>query len=245
MKTKVISGVLNFSIVQVMAWLDKEFRSVAGKPLPVKMVGNKHGLRQAEAAFTKQNDGKSLTYPFALAVIAEISTDEVKAGFKKNHINNGFVVGKNVDNATAIIEDLRPVKVGIGVNFRTSDIQEVILLAHILLMNVPRVGFAMKGDSGFMIETSVTIDPAVTLPETNFESPGEGFQYEFVLVLNTYVGYASEMKLIRNIVFNTTDNGEDFWAGDPYFDLTKTINFTEYYDKNSTLYKGYEEEGNT
>lgn len=243
-ETRVISGVLNFSITQVMIWLSREFKLITGTDLPIKMVGNKTALRQADAALTKANGGEVLKYPFALAVIADMSTDDTKAGFKKNNVNGGYLVGKNVDAGIGYMENLRPVKVGLGFNFRTDNVNDLIKLAHVLLMNVPKVGFVMKGEHGFLIETSITIDPSVSLPETNFDSPGEGFQYEFVLILNTYVGYAFETKLIKHITFNTTDSDkeEEFWAGNPYHDLTKVVTFTDYYDKTSSLYKGYKEE---
>lgn len=220
----------------------REFASVTGKQLPVKMVGSRQGLRQAEVAITDQNNQLSkLTYPFALMVVADISTDAEKAGFKKNRATNGIMIGRDVNTGTAYFEDLRPVKVGLGINFRTDSLEEVIKLAHVLLMNVPKVAFTMKGSHDFQVETSITIDPSVSIPETNFETPGEAFSYEFVIILNTYIGYAHEMRLIKELRFNMKDaDGEEFefYSGPAYKDMTKVIKFTDFYDENNSLFKG-------
>lgn len=236
------SGILNFSIKQVLAWLNREWSKDNDRPLSGKMVGNRRYLRQMETSLDRQSYAENNTkiqYPILNSVIVEMSLDEELGALKKNHATQGYVTKYDVANGSITMENLRRARVGIGFNFKSDSQEDVISLAHILLYNVPRVGFVMKGEEGFKVETSITIDNSISLAETTDDS-GEYYEYEFIIVLKTFIGYVEDHRMIRNVTFNTTDkdDSEIFFKGSPYMDLSQTINYTDYFNKESARFKG-------
>jgi len=236
------SGILNFSIKQVLAWLNREWSKDNEKPLTGKMVGNRRYLRQLEASLNREayaNNATKIQYPILNSVILEMSLDDELGALKKHRATQGYITNRDVENGTITMENLRRARVGLGFYFKSDSQEDVISLAHILLYHVPRVGFVMKNDSGFRVETSITIDNSITLAETTDDS-GEYYEYEFIIVLKTHIGYVEDHRMIRNVVFNTTDadDSEIFFKGSPYMDLSQTINYTDYFNKDSPRFKG-------
>jgi hypothetical protein len=250
---KKISGVLGFSIRQSLMWLTKELADLTGHTMTYALVGNTSSLREAEQQMedraTKQNiEGKyylgktdNLSYPFALYSIAEIALDGTRGtGLRKNHAFEGYVTKKYREAGIALVENLRPVTVGLAMNFRTDSMDTVISLAHVLLMAAPKVQFSMMINDDFEVQTSMAIDPTITIPQTNMDSPGESFQYEAVLTLNTYIGYSETKHLIKKIAFNRLidTEKEPFFAGTPEEDLKYSYTYVDLYDRDSRMFRG-------
>lgn len=236
------SGILNFSLKQVLAWINKEWSLDNERPLTGKMVGNRRYLRQLEASLDRETYAKDKTkvqYPLLNSAIVEMSLDEELGALKKNRATKGYITKRDVTTGKFTMEDLRRIRVGLGFYFKSDSMDDMISLAHILLYNAPRVGFVMKGEEGFVVETSITIDNSISMVETA-DDAGEYYEYEFVIILKTYLGYVEEHRMIRNIVFNTTeaDNEEVFFKGSPYMDLSQTINYTDYFNKESAKFRG-------
>lgn len=236
------SGILNFSIAQVLAWITKEWSKDNDKPLTGKMVGNRRYLRQLEATLDRElaaRSGTKIQYPILNSVIAEMSLDAENNGLKKNRATEGYITSRDNDSGIVTMEDLRRTRVGLGFYFKSDSMEDLVSLAHILLTNAPRVGFVMKGEEGFRVETSIEIDNSISMVETS-DDAGEYYEYEFVIVLKTFIGYVTERRIIRNIVFNTLDrdNPEIFFEGSPYVDLTQTINYTDYFNTKSARFRG-------
>lgn len=252
MENKQISGVLANSIRQATMWLNKEFTDHTGQSMPYAFVGNKASLREAEQQMRDRagnpvegqymvGNTKKLTYPFTLYNIAEISLDANRPmGLKHNRAFEGFTTKKIPEAGIRFIEDLRPASVGLALNFRTDSIDSLLVLAHILLMAAPKVGFTMLINEEFTVHTSLSIDPTVAIPETNAESPGEAFQYEAVLVLNTWLGYSGTGPLIKQISFNQEINGKnaEFYTGSAESDLRFSYTYLDFYDKTSRMFRG-------
>lgn len=235
------SGIFSFSITQVTAWLSHEYLKINNKPITYKFIGNKNHMRQFQASIPTDDENKPrYVNPYIMAVVASMSLDIERNALKKNRISEGLITGKDLTTATGYRENLRGVKVGLGFNFRSDSMDDVIDLAHILLMHAPKKGFVMEGDHGFTVETSISIDPDITLSESESTESGEYYSYDFTIMLNTYIGFAEEVRLIKSIRFNTLEKPNDpFFEGDPYFDLTQTINYTDYLNRSNPNYRGY------
>lgn len=235
------SGILNFSLKQVVLWLTKEWAKDNDSRLFAKIVGNKRFLRQLEASLDSDNEAinkTKLEYPYLTMCLAEMSLDEELGALRKNRSTGGYISRKNLELGITY-EDVRRIRVGLGCLLKTDNLEDVISLAHILLYNAPKVGFIMRGEAGFTVETSITIDNSISIPETTNDS-GEYYEYEFVLVLKTYLGYVRDQKIIKSVKFNQldADNEELFFEGSPHMDLSRTISYTDYYNKDSPLFRG-------
>jgi len=253
MERKQISGVLSFSIRQATMWLAKELADLTGQTLTYAIVGNTASLREAEQQMIDRENqqeiagqfyvGKAekLTYPFALYNLAEISLDGTRGtGLRHNHAFEGYVTKKYRESGIALVENLRPVTVGLAMNFRTDSLDTILSLAHILLMAAPKVAFSMVLNDNFVVKTTMAIDPTIAIPPTNMDSPGEAFQYEVVLTLETYIGYSEQKHLIKKISFNRTIDTveEPFYDGTPEEDLKFSYTYLDLYDKDSRMFRG-------
>lgn len=238
------SPILNISIAQTIKWLREEFKEVSGRDLAAALTGNMQNLREF-ASKNREKDGSNeskLDYPYAVGAIADISLDSEKGGFNKGFgREKGITVNKDFTKKSATHLVIRPIKLGIGFVFNTDSQEHVIDLAHVLLMEAPKKAFQLSlGD--FTVGVTLNIDPNLQIPEANFSSPGVAYQYQFVLTLETYIGYQGSINLIDSVVVKVKEGETDAYNREiyngTYIDLvTNELNYLDFFSDETTPYE--------
>ena len=244
-KRLVRTPIFQFSVNQVILWLKQEFARYSRQELTANIMGSLSNLRDF-ASKSRDEDGTrtdKLSYPYLIAVLGDISLDTDQGAMNKGWgRNRGFTFGKNVETGRASHFSLRPVKVGIGFMFNTDNMDDLLCFTHVLLMNAPRIAFKMEID-GFVIDVGLSIDPSVQIPEQNFDSPGVAYQYQAIVTLTTYIGFESEVGLIKELVFKVVDGNDPnteeeftFFKGPPVELINKNILYTDYFNTSKNPY---------
>ena len=233
------ADIFKYALTQTKMWLSSEYEKYSGNKVTAKIVTGPAALRQISAALSKPDSDEvkqaKLSYPYLLFAIGDISLDGERNGFNKYSYRQ-TMQSKDLDAGTAKMLNLRPVKIALGISFNTDSITEIINFTHALLMNAPKVQLLMEAsDSNFRIASTLEIDGSFSTPPVNYETPGDGYQYEGLLILNTYIGVVDTMRLIRKVKFTASNyNTEDtFFEGEPEdIVFSEVRDFTDLFKKN-------------
>ena len=204
------SGILKATLSAFLTWLSEEFSNYGDDALKVYLTRNITDMRQPgrlrkerasdEAPVQGQDHRDTVEYPMMRVSLGEISIDGERSGFKKNRANNGVIVGMDREQNLAYTDSMLPVKVSLGARIDTTDLDQLLIIAHMLLLANPKVVFTFLSESGTVpIETSVTFDPSLTIPQADLGSPGSPYSLETTFVMNTYIGVITRQRLIRSI----------------------------------------------
>jgi len=238
--------ILDYSLVAAMKWVEAEFLkySNGGRELGIFPVTGPSMLRQIPRQTTQDGKPSRLSYPFLLWSLGDLSLDTARGGLNKR-MGRDILISKDIDKNLARMANLRPLKVGIGVSFNTSDYNDVLTLSHALLLNAPAISFYMdmKVPQFPPIGIRLNISESLTAPPVNIETPGEAYQFETVLTIDTFIGVEFEQRLIRDVVFRVVDPHNDavFFNGDPSDDVDvlvkRHLRFTDHYDESNIRYR--------
>lgn len=162
------------------------------RKLDIVLTPNLTDLRQIK--ITKDTN---LTYPFCGLSVARIAIDTEKAGYSKRHLISG--ISRHVQDNSAYVRNLTPVKVGIAARFVTDNQADMFSLATMLITNSPGPSLVIRDNQGFHYENRVFFDPEVEMPSQTSETDGKYFNGEFVFSINSYVGTMTKQSLITNL----------------------------------------------
>ena len=243
------TSLVEYSIHAMKEWLKAEFAKYSDQALSVAAVTGPSMLRQIPRLQAEDGQIKTskLSYPYLLYSLGDLSLDTAKGGLNKRSYRN-IVISKDTQTNMITMAHLRPIKLGIGISFNTSDFEAVLQFSNVLLLNAPAVSFYMDMKSQFIepIGVRLNISESLTTPPVNIETPGEAFQFETVMTLDTYIGVEFEQRMIREVVFSVADvglsNSNVFYNGPGLEEsatnlILKKIAFTDYYDESNNLYK--------
>lgn len=217
-----VSSLVEYSIQAAFTWIRAEYAKYSSKDLQTFAVTGPSMLRQIPRI--QPVDGgnvqtSKLSYPYLLYSLGDISLDTARGGLNKRAFRN-IIISKDTVRNRATMTHLRPIKLGIGISFSSSDMTDILRFANVLLLNVPAVSFYMdmKSDHIEPIGVKLNISESFTTPPVNAETPGEAYQFESVLTLDTFMGVEFEQGLIREVVFSVSDTplaqNETFYSGD-------------------------------
>mgnify|MGYP001551263074 CR=1 FL=1 len=235
--------ILEHALLQTLVWLRetfKEYNSDTTTTLSVHQVTGPSQLRQLTPVLRQGEREIKLSYPYLLYTIGDFSINTEQGGNNKAQLKD-VLMAKDVNSGVATLGDLRRVKVGIGISFCTSDFKQLVSFMEMILDNAPSQSFYMQSED-FVVGSKLNISESLSVPPINTETPGEAYQFEATLTLDTFIGKSRTQKLIREIVFRIGhENNRPFYNDDPTKDMQELvynrIRFTDYFDKSSDRYK--------
>lgn len=251
------SGVLEASLTVFQQWVSREFAKYGDNVLTTALLRNAADMRSfadlskrepqpsEQPVFGERN--KKLVYPFMAMTIGAFEIDAFKAGLKPKRYTNGQMIGKDKEAGKAYFEDYIPVTLAVGAVFETDSLDHVIAYATMLFRAAPRVTLVIEAETGFKTEIGVQIEPTLTIPQSDFSTPGDPFKFEHTFVISSYVGIASEMPLIKHVTVNarvgSTSTDDVFSIQNlPAIQLQK-LSWYELFDPTHPNYKyNYQEE---
>lgn len=202
--------------------------------LTVNVTRNSEDMRAL-----KDDLGNTPSYPYSTITIGNIDIDTDKGGMSKKFIP--VVTGRSENSDMITSTNMVPVKIGLGVNFRTDNLDQVLNLAHILVFNAPRIVLRLSNDSGFVYECGVSIDPALVIPQADMGYVSKEFRFEFTLILSTWFLREKAMGVIRQVRFEMVDSGGVTTPLGTFDEITKLterrLNYRDLFDKNSNRYR--------
>lgn len=210
------SGILKATIASVLTWLGDEFEKYGEGALKVYLVRSISDMRQParmrkerasdEAPVYGEEAKDTVEYPILRIALGEIGLDSTKAGFRRNRANNGVVVGIDKDRGVAVTDTFVPVNLVLGSRFETTDLDQALIYAQMLLLNGPKLTFTFVNEgSSVPIETSVEFETSLTVPQADLGSTGSPYALETVFKLNTYIGNITEQRIIKAITVSYTN----------------------------------------
>lgn len=227
---------IKYSLAAFLAWIDREFSKRSSNKLTSKVVTGPAALRQMSAMLSRPDKESpyyqtlsKLQYPYLLAAIGDISLDESRNGLNKRSYRN-VVAAKDMQKNVAIAYDIRPVRVGLGIIFNTDNQDDVIAFATSLLMNAPAFSIIFSGENNFNIGIKIVLDPSVSAPPVNYETPGEAYQFNTVVTLETYIGDIGQLRLIKEFKVSVIDQNEPsnvLYTGPKEVLMDTTISFID------------------
>jgi len=229
------------SIRMVESWFEKTWVSEYGEDevLGVELMRSPDDLRSLNAELTA-NKGKKLSYPYATMTITSVSPDADKGGMSKKHLPIVTDRSENSDNIT--LTNQIPVQVGLMLNFRTDNLEQVIRFAHLLMFSAPRVRLSLSAQSGFTWHCGLSIDPNLTVPQSDMGYPSKEFNFETSLILSTWMLRERVAGVIREIRLDVVDSGgvsrplNDFPTLEHL--IQRRTRYTDIVDPTSNRYRG-------
>lgn len=252
MERHVRSGVLEASLTVFQQWVTLQYAKYSENTLVTGLLRNTADMRSfatilqqprkanGPPIFGERN--KTFAYPILGMAMGAFEIDTFKAGLKPKHYTNGQMIGKSKEKNLAYFESYRPVKLTVGAIFETDTLDDVVAYGTMLFLAAPRVTLVIESEeTGFKTEIGVAIETSLTIPQADFGTPGDPFKFEHSFVIDSYIGVASEMPLIRSVTVNarvgTTSEHDIFNIHDlPALQLMK-LQVHELFDKASPNFK--------
>ena len=229
------SAFIKYSLAAFMSWIEREFEKRSGKKLTTKTVTGPAALRQMSAQLNRPDREGSdsstpskLSYPYLLNAIGDISIDDARNGMNKRAYHK-VVLAKDINAGTAIALDVRPVRVGVGVTFNTDNQDDLLAFVAAILMNAPSFSVIFTGDNDFNIGIEIVLDPNVSAPPINYETPGDAYQFNTVVTLRTFIGDIVTLRLIKEMKVSVINQSmrEEFFVGPKEVLYSKTTDFVD------------------
>lgn len=227
---------IKYSLAAFLSWINKEFSKRSPNQLTCKTVTGPAALRQMSAMLSRPDKDSGyyqalskLQYPYLLAAIGDISLDETRNGINKRSYHN-IVAAKDMQTGVAIAYNLRPVRVGLGIVFNTDNQDDVLSFATSLLMNAPAFSVIFESENKFNIGIKIVIDPSLSVPPVNYETPGEAYQFNTVVTLETYIGEIGQLRLIKEFkvsIVNQNIPSDVLYEGPKEIFMDTTISFVD------------------
>lgn len=191
------------SINMVSTWLRntwyKNFPSEHRKVPSFVLVRNHDDLRTLNE---KEGD---VDYPFSTLMLTNIGPDPDQAGFGQRF--KSVVTGRTENSDRAEISNNIPARVGMGLTFRTDQLDEVISLSHILMFAAPKTALRLSNNFGFVFNIVINIDADLSIPGADMGHPAKEFRFETSLFIQTYVMRTRSQGVIREVVLDVIDSG--------------------------------------
>lgn len=138
-----------------------------------------------------------IQYPYMAAALVTIALDTERGGYNKHFLHQGIT--RNTRDNTGTIRKLRPVKVGLGVKFKTDTLSDVMRLTNIIMDNQPGPVLVLQDAEGFLYECRVFFDPEVSIPSVTSAEDGKHFDIEMVISFNSWMGSLKKVPLITKV----------------------------------------------
>lgn len=228
------------SIESVLNWLSNSWSTnfPDSTPLTVNLIRNADDLRSFKSSEdSKLDSGESAQLQFPLAILSVVSMEPITAknAFNQKHVNT--VVGRKEDSSKVEVYNMMPVRVGIGLRFRTSNFIHVVQLCHMLMFAMPKININLQNDTGYVFQCSVSLDSNFSIPAADLGSYAKEFVFETTMLLDTMLVMAGEQGVIRTITFQVSDS-HDVYSGGGVIDLEKIErNYLDLFNKSKPDYR--------
>lgn len=234
------SAYVEASLSIVKLWMAKEYARYSGKLLPVVIAKSSDDFRQMNRIEPRDGSDVAPIETFAMMSMGSIGLDS-DLGIAKRLAGNGVQVGSDRDKGISYHSSLRPVILGYGLAFITTDINNVYMFAETMLNNAPTLAFDIVNEQGFNVKITLMIEPELTLPPPDADVGGL-YRFETECKIRTYIGVDSTQRLIRRIKVSTIQSDSPHKTNVIFDDAVNKLDedqftYQDLFDKQSKYYK--------
>jgi hypothetical protein len=202
--TRFRSNLLQQSIDLCIYWISREWESRVSKPkLPVSF----DIVLDAERAVFKDSNtpsGSRTPLPYVSLILNLIR--ERPAPFNPwltNHL--GIPIGYSKGKEEQYRAKVKPVDLGFGVRFRTSNMEEALAFSSMWVERQPNVLIDVRNkQTGAVFRVNMDLGTEVSIPNANTGTPGDFIDIETTLVCRTFSGEVDMKSTIKAIKIGLT-----------------------------------------
>lgn len=221
-----------------MQWLSQTWVSHFSKqdrsPLTVFHVRSPEELR----SLRPQLDGKPLQFPFAMITWLSLGLDDRKAAAAQRS-RPPVVIDRSRQNSHVTLAVNIPIKLGLGLQFRSDNLEQVVDFANLYLTHSPI--FAMElidNNTGVLENYTVNLEPELSIPAQGEKSE---FRFESTVSINCSLSRTHDQGVIKEIRLSVYNQHSlyDQWSFSGLDNLvTDAYRYTELFDTQNPRYKG-------
>lgn len=219
-----------------MQWLSQSWSSHFGDdrpPLPIYFARNPDDLRSMKP----QIDGK-LSYPFAITTWTLISQDDRKAAAARR-FTPPRVTDRSQQESHVELTTLIPLRLGLGLQFRTDNLDQVIDFANIYMRAAPIFSIHLvSSESGLREEYAITLEPELQVPVADGEQ-GKEFRYDTTVSINCNLKvrrYQGVIRKVRLEIYNQHMNQQTWQFENLLIMVEDAFAYTDLFDVNNERY---------
>lgn len=189
-------------------WIRQEWNRLVESPelktaFDITLDGERAIARNAGIA-----KGEKLPVPFCVFAFATLQerTAPYHPWLSKTM---GIPVGYTANRAQQITEHVKPVDVGLGVRFRSDNLQEAILFSQLWVELQPNVAMDVKNNStGMVFRINLDLGSQISIPNANTSVPGEPLDVDTTLIVRTYIGTTEMLTTAKKTLVRLTEDTE-------------------------------------
>jgi hypothetical protein len=117
------------------------------------------------------------------------------------------VTGRTEESDRVEVSNNIPARIGLGLTFRTDQLDEVISLSHILMFGAPKTALRLSNEFGFVFNIVLNIDAELSIPGADMGYPSKEFRFETSLFIQSYVMRTRSQGVIREVRLDIVDSG--------------------------------------
>lgn len=180
-----------------LTWLKEKWSRISDRPLGVAFCNSVEDIR----GYSHQ---EAISYPYVVLAQAGVQLDTDRGGLSRRF--GDIILGIDRARASALLGRLTPVKLGIGMAFRSDSRAEVETLLTLIYSSLPGPTLNLAfSDTGVVFRLRVSLPVDVDFSAAS-EDDGFRFTSELSVVLNSWMGSIRTTGLIRNIHVNVIDD---------------------------------------
>jgi hypothetical protein len=222
-----------------LIWLRTKWKEYnPNTPLMVDIAKTVTDLRQFS------NTMGDVSYPYAIMSVARVAIDTEKGGMSKRFHTIKGAVNSNTGRAT--MYRLTPVKVGLVMQFRTDNIEDIWNFVTLMYDTAPGPALTIsETDSSFEFQCRANFTTDFDFP---FESADNGnyMSIDTTIVMNSWMGTSEDVGVIRTV--NVTVNDGTLFDNQLVIDevdgkvypiplMKKEISYTDVFDSTKRKYE--------
>lgn len=219
-----------------LIWASERWKEYSDRSISIAYCDTVQDIR----GFSHQEGPPS--YPLIILATAGIQLDTDRGGlssrFRTRHI------GSNYARQRGYLANLTPVKVGVGLAFRSDSSADVMQFITMVYSAAPGPGLMLQDENGTTFQCRVTFPADLDFPVQS-EDDGKYFLMELSVVINCWVGEIKEVGLIKHIKVFTSITDKEPTAtlerdenGAYPVSMARVISYSDRFDKTNPNYVG-------